>query len=90
MSEANGEVICDVQGLPAPEPMQQVLEAVADLKAGEYVRMMHRMEPRPLYSVLDDMGFDCQLYLEGEAPYEIMIYRKGDQEAQERVNVRCG
>lgn len=90
MSEIEGEVVCDVQDLPAPEPMQLVLEAVAKLRTGEYVRMMHRMEPRPLYSVLEDMGFDCQLHLEGEAPYEIMIYRKEDQEAQERVNVRCG
>ncbi len=87
---ANGEIICDVQDLPAPEPMQKIMEAAADLGAGEYVRMMHRMEPYPLYAILDDMGFDHLLYLEGEAPYEIMIYSKEDPLAKERVDKLYG
>lgn len=87
---AEGEIICDVQELPAPEPMQKIMEAVADLQEGEFVRMLHRMEPYPLYSMLDDMGFNHLLYLDGEAPYEIMIYGQDDQLARERVNARYG
>ena len=85
-----GEIICDVQNLPAPEPMQKIMDAVANLGEGEYVRMLHRMEPYPLYSVLDDMEFDHLLYLDGEAPYEIMIYGRNDQLAKERVNGQYG
>lgn len=84
-----GEQKCDVQELPAPEPMNRVLEALQDLQVGEYVRMMHRMEPVPLYAMLRDMGFEHRLHLEGEAPYEIMIYRPDDTEALSRVEAAC-
>ena len=85
----SGEIQCDVRELPAPEPMNAVLEAIADLQEGEYVRMMHRMEPVPLYGVLNDMGFVHNLHLGGEAPYEIMIFRKEDSVAQARVEAVC-
>jgi uncharacterized protein (DUF2249 family) len=85
----SGEICCDVRELPPPEPMSAVLEALPDLQQGEYLRMMHRMEPVPLYSVLNEMGFQHSLYLEGEAPYEIMIFRKGDAVAQARVETHC-
>ena len=90
MALPEGEIICDVQDLPAPEPMQKIMEAVADLGEGQYVRMMHRMEPYPLYSVLEDMGFQHQLYLKGEAPYEIMIFGKGDRLAAGRIEASYG
>ncbi len=86
----DGEIVCDVQELPAPEPMQKILEAVADLGEGKYVRMMHRMEPYPLYPVLEDMGFQHLLHLSGEAPYEIMIYKGDDALALKRVEAVCG
>ena len=90
MAIREGEIICDVQELPAPEPMQKILAVVADVGVGEYVRMMHRMEPHPLYAVLEDMGFQHILYLDGEAPYEIMIYNKNDALALQRVEAACG
>lgn len=85
-----GECCCDVQDFPAPEPMQRVLEALETLQPGEYVRMMHRMEPAPLYAVLRDMNYLYEVQLEGEAPFELMIYRKGDEVAQQRAAEACG
>lgn len=90
MSAASeGQILCDVQDLPAPEPMNAVLTAIDALNEGDYVRMQHRMEPVHLYGVLRDMGFEHRLFLEGEAPYEIMIFRKADAEAQARVEAFC-
>ena len=84
----SGEKCCDVQHCAPPEPMQQVIEAVQELHEGEYVRLMPRMEPYPLYSMLDDMGFTHCLVLDGEAPYEVMIYKRLDQVAENRVKER--
>ena len=80
-----GEVCCDVQDLPAPEPMNEVLKALEQIQPGGYVRMMHRMEPGPLYGVLRDMGYEYQIQLQGEAPFELMIYHKGDELALQRL-----
>lgn len=90
MTTPIGEVICDVRELPAPEPMHQVMKAIDHLEIGMYVRMMHRMEPYPLYKVLEDMGFEHRLYLEGVAPYEVMIFRSGDYLAKERLVAAYG
>ncbi len=89
MASSPGQKICDVQELPAPEPMQAVLKIMETLEAGEYVRMMHRMEPVPLYAVLRDMGYQHRLFLDGEAPYEVMIFRNGDELAADRIDAFC-
>lgn len=84
--ESFGEIVCDVQELPPPEPMERILELLPKIEPGEYVRMLHRMEPVPLYAVVAEMGFIYKLYLDGDAPYEIIIYKKGDVLAQDRVD----
>ncbi len=90
MQLREGEVVCDVQELPPPEPMTAVLQALESLSDGHYVRMLHRMEPVPLYALLADMGYVYRLHLQGEAPYEIMIHRIGDSLAQSRIGSVCG
>ncbi len=84
-SPPTGEIRCDVRELPPPEPMNRVLSALERLIPGGYVRMLHRMEPVPLYGILGEMGYSYQLYLEGEAPYEILIYHQEDSLASARV-----
>lgn len=49
--------ILDVRGLPAPEPLEQCLDALATLQAGQRLHLLIDREPHPLYAILDRMGF---------------------------------
>lgn len=73
----------DVSHLPPPEPMEQILDKLADLKQGEYLHVSHRREPHPLYNILKKMGFNwfCKPLKIGE--YEIFIWYKQDKKAED-------
>lgn len=47
----------DVRGLEPPEPLERVLDALADLPAGDRLRVRVRREPFPLYDLLRRMGY---------------------------------
>lgn len=47
----------DVRGLPAPEPLEHCLEALAELKPVQQLNMLIDREPFPLYSILDRNGY---------------------------------
>lgn len=47
----------DVRGLEPPEPLERVLDALADLPADDRLRVRVRREPFPLYDLLRRMGY---------------------------------
>lgn len=47
----------DVSELPMPEPMRQVLLALAELSPGQCLIIYHRKNPMPLYPKLLELGF---------------------------------
>ncbi len=75
----------DVRELEPPEPLEIALDMAHKLQPGEYLRMLHRREPFPLYRLLKQDGFRYRLYSGGECPYEILIWRVGDSEAETAV-----
>lgn len=46
-----------MSALPPPEPLERVLDALADLPAGDRLLVRHRREPFPLYDILRRMGY---------------------------------
>jgi len=79
------EHLLDVSDLEPPEPMVKVLAEMDTLSAGEYVRMLHRMEPVPLYSVLRRDDFRYHTRFGKVAAFEVFIWRKGDARADQAV-----
>lgn len=75
----------DVRELEPPEPLELALEMVHSLRPGEYLRMLHRREPYPLYRLLEQDGFRYSLYTGGDSPFEILIWRAGDSEVENVV-----
>ncbi|GIC78192.1 DUF2249 domain-containing protein [Moritella sp. F3] len=47
----------DVSEFPMPEPMRQVLQALAELSPGQCLIIYHRKNPVPLYPKLVELGF---------------------------------
>jgi uncharacterized protein (DUF2249 family) len=77
--------VLDVSQLEPCEPMEQILAALPELGEGEYLHVLHRMEPYPLYSILTEKGFAWQTQLGEIVPVKIYIWRSGDAEAKAKV-----
>jgi uncharacterized protein (DUF2249 family) len=84
------ELILDVSGLPPPEPLERVLETIEMLVSGQYLRMLHRQEPFPLYDILANMGFKHHTRVGQETSFEIFIWRNGDEAAEVAVFAETG
>ena len=47
----------DTRELPAPEPMERVLNRLGEIQEGSYLEMRHRMRPELLLNILRNNGF---------------------------------
>ncbi len=70
------EVTLDARGLEPPEPMERVLEALAQLKLDSTLSMLIDREPRPLFRILDKNGFAWELKPGPEYSFEVRIWHK--------------
>jgi uncharacterized protein (DUF2249 family) len=68
------EIHLDVCGLMPPEPMERVLDALADLAPHQRLRMLIDREPRPLYRILERNGHPYDATLRGDGLFEILIH----------------
>jgi uncharacterized protein (DUF2249 family) len=72
----------DVSLLAPPEPMKQVLSALASLPSNHYVKMIHRREPFPLYQTLSENGWRFfTKQLNDEPRFAIYICREQEYQA---------
>lgn len=71
----------DVRGMHPPEPMERVLEALDVLQPGERLRMLIDREPRPLFRILFNNGYQYSTLLRPDFLYEIMIWKQVPQES---------
>ena len=74
------ERVLDVSQLEPCEPMERVLAALPTLQQGEYLRVLHRMEPHPLYAILTREGFAWLTKPGKIVPIEIYIWHNTDTE----------
>ena len=68
------EQLIDVSLLEPPEPLEQILDALADLPSGDYLRVKHRRDPVPLYRMLRDMGYEWTTTQLAPGRFEIVIW----------------
>jgi uncharacterized protein (DUF2249 family) len=52
------EQVIDVSKLEPPKPRERILDALADLRRGDHLRVRHRRDPVPLYRMLRDMDYE--------------------------------
>ncbi|MFO1402168.1 MAG: DUF2249 domain-containing protein [Steroidobacteraceae bacterium] len=65
----------DGRDLPAPEPMERVLDALAGLRGDDRVRLLIHREPLPLYELLRGGGFRWESRPLADGHYEILIWQ---------------
>lgn len=65
----------DVCGLEPPEPLERVLEALAQLQPQQRLCMLIDREPLPLYRILAGNGYAHQATMLPDYRYEILIWK---------------
>lgn len=84
------EIIVDVHQLQPPQPMELALDALNTLQAGDYIKMIHRMQPFPLYKILDENGFRHRVVAGTISAFDIYIWKGNDKEAAAAVKAATG
>ena len=67
------EVLVDGRWRMPPEPMEQVLAALDQLRPGQRIRFLLHREPYPLYGILKEMGYSHTTHPLADDCYEILI-----------------
>ena len=78
------KILADVRELEHPEPLEKVMALVKNLQMGEYIHMIHRKTPRPLFNILKQNGFGYH-FKEIEGKVDIYIYFKKDIAVKEAL-----
>lgn len=79
------EIMLDVHDLQPPGPMEQALDALDKLAAGEYLKMVHRMQPFPLFNILTENNFRYRVK-PGEKGFDIYIWKMSDTDSEQAIN----
>ncbi|ELY60703.1 DUF2249 domain-containing protein [Natronococcus jeotgali] len=72
MSRTDGERVLDVREVDGP-PFDEISTALTDLEDGERLRLIAPFEPRPLYEVLEERGFEYDPERTGDGLFEVLI-----------------
>lgn len=78
MSAQAREILIDARGLEPPEPMEKVLQALAQLRPGQTIQLLLHREPFPLYPILAERGYRHETRMAADGSYVILI-RQSDE-----------
>ncbi len=82
------KITLDVSQLEPCEPMERILATLPNLQVGEYLHVLHRMEPHPLYPILTQKGYSWNIKA-SKQPIEIYIWHSDDLTAKENMLYEC-
>jgi uncharacterized protein (DUF2249 family) len=68
------DLILDVRGLPAPEPLERCLDALDTLQPGQRLRLLIDREPHPLYAIVEREGYRHDCVFE-DRHYRVTLWR---------------
>ena len=73
------EITLDVSALEPPQPMTEILLAMAQLQKQQYLIVIHRREPFPLFEKLETAGWLYVCMSISVECFHIYIYKQTDQ-----------
>lgn len=72
------ELLIDVSGLDHPQPFEEVMSCLKNLREGSYLHMLHRRTPYPLLQILNENGFDFIITDTEKKAFEALIWKTED------------
>ncbi len=85
MVNIEGLRLVDARWLEPPEPMEQVLAALDELRPGCGIRFLIHREPLPLYGVLQHMGYRHRALRLEDGCFEVIIEAIADPSTGSRL-----
>jgi uncharacterized protein (DUF2249 family) len=84
------EILLEVHDLQPPQPMELALDALDKLQLGEYIKMVHRMQPFPLFKILDENSFRYRVTDSDTSAFDIYIWHASDKQTAEDIKKIIG
>lgn len=81
------EITLDAREMEPPQPFEQATEILRQLQPGQYLRMLHRRAPYPLFEFSQAMELACEVLENSPATYEIIFYFPTDKQALQQDGV---
>lgn len=79
MPRAVDDMLVDGRGLEPPEPLERVMQALAQLRPGQGIRLLLLREPFPLYPLLAGRGYRHATQPQPDGSYVILIRPADDR-----------
>ena len=73
------ETTLDARDMAPPEPFDKATEILRQLQPGQYLRMLHRRVPYPLFEFCRGLSLAYAVQEEASAACEIIIYFPADE-----------
>ena len=70
-------LVVDGRGLEPPQPMERVLEGLDFLPPGKTMLFLIHCEPRPLFRILTNNGYDYRCEPDPEGFFRVSIWHRG-------------
>jgi len=83
------ETTLDARDMAPPEPFDKATAILRQLRPGQYLRMLHRRVPYPLFEFCRAMSLAYAVQEEAPAACEIIIYFPADEQALRQGGVLC-
>ncbi|MBE9538873.1 MAG: DUF2249 domain-containing protein [Proteobacteria bacterium] len=78
------EFILDAREMAPPEPFDKAIEILQHMQPGQYLRMLHRRVPYPLFDFCSALSLDYSFRETPAADFEIIIHFACDLETLRR------
>lgn len=75
---AGEEILLDATAMEPPEPLQQAISILQQLKPGHYLRMLHRHLPYPLLENCQQLEISYRHFTGQQGEWIILFWRSDD------------
>lgn len=76
MTTMSQEITLDVRGMEAPEPLERILETIADFGVEDRLRVIIDCRPLPLFRILERNGYAYREAPGVDSNFEITIWKQ--------------
>lgn len=81
------EQFLDVSELEAPEPFERATALLLQMKPGEYLRLLHRRVPYPLFDFCKQLSLTYAVVEGTSCAWEIIIYFVDDSDSLQHAGI---
>ena len=75
---AGEEILLDATAMEPPEPLQQAISILQQLEPGQYLRMLHRHLPYPLFESCQQLEISYRHFTGRQNECVILFWRSDD------------